>query len=88
MGYEPEDEDRLEEYDPEDTAAEIQPLDSTTIIRLNKPVPVYFLYKTVWFDEEGEVEYRRDVYDKNKLIIEAMRKREIFKFKSDVKKAS
>ena len=88
MGYEPEDEDRLEEYDPEDTTAEIQPLDSTTIIRLNKPVPVYFLYKTVWFDEEGEVEYRRDVYDKNKLIIEAMRKREIFKFESDVKKAS
>jgi len=88
MGYEPEDEDRLEEYDPEDSTAEILPLDSTTIIRLNEPVPVYFLYNTVWFDEEGEVQYRRDVYDKNKLIIEAMRQREIFKFYSDDKKAS
>lgn len=87
MGYEPEDEDRLEEYDPEDTTAEIQPLDSTTIIRLNKPVPVYFLYNTVWFDEEGQVQYRADVYDKNRLIIEAMRKREIFKFGNTEKNA-
>lgn len=73
MGYEPRDEERLEHYDPKDTTAEIQPLQDTHILRLTKPVPVYFLYNTVWFDTEGMPQFRRDVYDKNKMIMEAMR---------------
>ncbi len=72
MGLEPLDEERLEEYDPEDTTARIQPLLETRLIRLNKQVPVYFLYRTIWFDDDWNVLYRNDVYQKNRLIIEAM----------------
>jgi len=81
MGYKPEDEDRLKDYDPEDSTAEIQPIDSTEIIRLKDPVPVYFLYNTIWFDEDGVPQYRRDVYDKNRKVLEAMRQPGKVKFK-------
>lgn len=72
MGLEPIDEERLEEYDPEDTTARIQPLKETLLIRLNEQVPVYFLYRTMWYDSEWNLQYRNDVYRKNKHIIEAM----------------
>lgn len=73
MGYAPKDKNRLKDYDPEDTTARIQPLDETRIIRLSEQLPVFFLYNTIFFDAEWNVQYRNDVYDKNKLIIEAMR---------------
>ncbi len=72
MGYPPLDEKRLEDYDPLDSLAEIQSIDSTTIVRFKERVPVFFQYNTIWFDEEGMVQYRNDVYDKNRYIIEAM----------------
>ncbi len=72
MGYEPRDSVRLEEYDPLDSTARIQPIEDTRIIRLNKQMPVFFLYNTIWFDKEWKPQYRNDVYDKNKLIIAAM----------------
>ena len=72
MGLEPIDEERLEEYDPEDTLARIQPIEETKLIRLNKQMPVYFLYRTIYFDKEWTPHYRFDVYDKNKYIIKAM----------------
>lgn len=72
MGLEPLDEERLEEYDPLDSLAEIQPIDTTHIARLDQRMPVFFMYNTIWFDKEGKVQYRNDVYDKNKYIIRAM----------------
>ena len=72
MGYPPLSEERLEEYDPLDSLAEIQPIDTTEIIRLSESMPVYFLYNTIWFDEEDRPQFRTDVYDKNRRIIEAM----------------
>jgi len=72
MGYPPLDKKRLKDYDPLDSTAKIQPLDTTTLIRLKERVPVFFQYNTIWFDEEGKVQYRNDVYDKNRYIIEAM----------------
>lgn len=72
MGYEPRDEERLKDYDAADTTARIQPLKDTRIIRLNEQIPVYFLYNTIYFDSDWNVQYRNDVYDKNKLIIQAM----------------
>ncbi|MBO6517312.1 MAG: L,D-transpeptidase family protein [Bacteroidia bacterium] len=72
MGYEPLDEERLEEYDAEDTTARIQPLEDTHLIRLNEQVPVFFVYRTMWYDQEWKLQYRNDVYRKNKHIIDAM----------------
>jgi L,D-transpeptidase YcbB len=73
MGYSPMDKKRLEDYDPLDSTADIQSVDTTEIIRFKESVPVFFMYNTVWFDEEGNVQYRNDVYDKNRYIIEAMK---------------
>lgn len=72
MGQPPLDEERLEKYDPADTTAKFQPLEKTTLIRLDEQMPVYFLYNTIFFDEEWNVQYRNDVYRKNRYIIEAM----------------
>jgi len=71
MGMEPLDSIRLLEYDPLDTLAKIQPIDSTEVIYLHKPIPVYFVYRTIYFNE-GTPIHRYDIYHKNNAIIEAM----------------
>lgn len=72
MGHPPLDPKRLKDYDPKDSMARVKAITTTAFIRLNKSVPVIFLYQTIWFDEDGEVQYRNDVYDKNRYIIQAM----------------
>lgn len=69
MGYEPLDKERLEEWDPADTTAEIQPTMETTTIFLQKPIPIYFTYRTLWVDELGSLQRRFDIYRKNPQII-------------------
>jgi murein L,D-transpeptidase YcbB/YkuD len=68
MGYEPLDEERLEEYDPEDSTALIQPLDTTTKLILHKPIPLYLDYRTVYYDKDWTLHFCYDIYDQNKLI--------------------
>lgn len=72
MGKEPLDPDRLEEYDPPDSLAAIQPLDTTTMIRLDQTMPVYLDYRTIYFDREWGPHYGYDIYDQNKLILREM----------------
>ena len=74
MGYEPKDEERLEDYDPADTAAIIQKFEETTKLRLDKLMPLYLDYRTVYFDEEWRPRFCYDIYDQNKLIIREMYK--------------
>ena len=79
MGFAPLDEDRLKEYDPEDTTALIQPLEETTKLMLDKPMPVYFDYRTIYFDREWNAHQCYDIYDENKLILNAMRRLDLVK---------
>ena len=76
LGQEPLDEERLEEYDPLDTLAEIQPIDTTEIIYLHERVPVYFIYNTIFFNAEGHPVFRNDVYGYNRKVYSAMLRRE------------
>lgn len=71
LGHLPLDSIRLEEYDPEDTTLEIRPIDTTRIEYLDQPIPIYFLYRNVFF-KDGEVFYRADIYRKNELLLHAM----------------
>ena len=64
LGLMPLDKNRLEEYDPEDTTALIQPIDSTERINIENRLPIYFDYKTVFF-KEGMTYYRYDTYAYN-----------------------
>ena len=34
-------------------------------VRLKKPVPLYFVYITAWATEDGVVQFRRDLYQKD-----------------------
>ena len=47
-------------------------LGPTTDIVLTKKVPLYIDYFTAWVDENGNVNFRDDVYTKDKILIENM----------------
>jgi len=40
----------------------------TKVIRVSQPLPVYLMYWTAWVDESGKVNFRNDVYQRNKQI--------------------
>jgi L,D-transpeptidase YcbB len=41
-------------------------------VRLPEPIPVYVLYWTAWSDESGAVSFRRDIYDRDKPLADAL----------------
>ena len=77
MGLLPKDEERLKTYDPTDTTAIIQPLKETTWVHLNQNMPLYFDYRTIYFDKAWNAHQCYDIYDENKRIIAAMRKQKL-----------
>jgi murein L,D-transpeptidase YcbB/YkuD len=44
----------------------------TRTIRLPRSLPVHILYWTAWIDEEGRIQFRKDVYGRDKLLREAL----------------
>lgn len=45
-----------------------------TKVNLEKPVPVHLIYRTAYIGPKGEVQYRRDVYDRDRKIWDALQK--------------
>lgn len=45
----------------------------TTTIYLKTPVPVFLVYFTALVADDGEVAFRRDIYGRDKMLIEALR---------------
>ena len=43
-----------------------------TVVRLEKPIPVHIVYRTVWFDHEGNVRFNEDIYGRDKLLEQAL----------------
>lgn len=48
-------------------------LGTTETIPLSAPLPIYFLYWTVFVDADGSVEFRPDIYGRDKRLIAALR---------------
>jgi L,D-transpeptidase YcbB len=42
-------------------------------VNLEKSVPVHILYWTVWVDENGTIQFRRDLYDRDPAVLRALR---------------
>ena len=47
----------------------------TRTIRLNHPVPVHLLYMTAWADETGVIQFRSDIYDRDRDLDRALSQR-------------
>ncbi len=45
-----------------------------TKVELDKKIPVHLIYRTAYIGPKGEVQYRRDVYDRDRKIWEALQK--------------
>jgi murein L,D-transpeptidase YcbB/YkuD len=47
----------------------------TRTIRLRHPLPVHLLYMTAWADETGEIQFRSDIYDRDRDLDRALSRR-------------
>jgi len=61
-----------QDNDPEGTFASVRATRRETTINLEAPVPIYLTYQTVFLDENGELAYRVDVYDRDTLVFDAL----------------
>lgn len=62
----------LQEDNPEATFNRALNSGKETQIDLASPVPVHIVYRTVWIDDAGEVQYRHDVYGRDTLVFDAL----------------
>ena len=57
-------------------ASRIEPLlarGDTVTINLRQPMPTYLVYFTAFALDDGEVVFRRDIYDRDRVLISALR---------------
>ncbi len=59
-------------WDTEKLLAEVETGERRKI-SLPEPVPVYFVYQTAWVDPDGQVQFRNDIYGRNRKLVSALR---------------
>jgi len=51
----------------------LESLENKTV-KLDEPIPVYIFYCTTWADEDGTIHYLRDIYERDVILENAMRR--------------
>jgi len=46
-----------------------------TKIQLTRPVAVHIIYLTAWVDDQGLIQFRQDVYERDALLVKALRQK-------------
>ncbi len=64
----------LQEEDPKAFFHRVLNTGKETKVELDKKVPVHLIYRTAYIGPKGEVQYRRDVYDRDRKIWDALQK--------------
>lgn len=54
--------------------AEAMAGDETLRVLLDEPLPVHILYRTVWVDGEGRLQFRNDIYQRDAVLYTALRR--------------
>ena len=44
----------------------------TKVIRLRKPVPIHLTYQTAWVADNGSVQFREDIYNRDTMLAAAL----------------
>lgn len=68
VGVKPEDKELLDKY-----YANSRKKAATKMNYLKNPVPVIVDYLTAWVDENGKLQFRPDIYEKDKILLEALK---------------
>ncbi len=63
-----------QEEDPKAFFHRVLKTGKETKVDLDQPVPVHLIYRTAYVGPKGDVQYRRDVYDRDRKIWEALQK--------------
>ncbi len=63
---------RDQEIDPERKFQEVLEKAEETYINLSRKIPVYITYRTAFFDEYGQINYRADIYGRDALVYMAL----------------
>jgi murein L,D-transpeptidase YcbB/YkuD len=58
-----------------ETLSEVIEQGATRTIRLAHPVPVHLLYMTAWADESGVIQFRNDIYNRDRDLARALGRR-------------
>ena len=47
----------------------------TKTVRLSKPIPVHIIYLTAWASNDGVVYFRKDIYNRDKTLLAALKEK-------------
>ncbi|WP_171129535.1 MULTISPECIES: murein L,D-transpeptidase [unclassified Ruegeria] len=64
----------VQEEDPKAFFHRVLDAGREATVKLDQPIPVHLIYRTAFIGPKGEVQYRRDVYDRDRKIWEALQK--------------
>lgn len=60
----------LEYYKKRSSLRQYSSFGKTTDVKLSKKIPLFIDYYTAWVDDEGVIQFRADVYDRDKVLLE------------------